>query len=85
MVCKGKQLLPQAVPVLLGPLVRQEFDDVVPALQEGTAVAPDGVRRVGLADSLRIPIQSSAFPVPLPLICNCYVWLTWCSRHLEQP
>src|SRR5690625_870240 len=43
---KGKQLLAQPVAVLARPLVRKEGLDGVAPLQEGGAVAPDGVGRV---------------------------------------
>ncbi len=51
-VRKRKQLLPQPVLPFLGPLLAQELDDLVPPLEEGVAVAPDRVRRVGELDEL---------------------------------
>lgn len=42
-VLEGKQLLPQPVAILNGPLVRQELLDGVAALEELVAIPPDRV------------------------------------------
>ncbi len=38
-----KEVLPQSVAVFFLPLLREELDDLLSALEEGVAVAPDGV------------------------------------------
>jgi hypothetical protein len=56
---KRKQLLPQPVLSFLGPLVAQKDDDLVAPLQEGVAVAPGRVRRVGELDDLGVSLRMS--------------------------
>lgn len=42
-----EELLAEPVPVLFLPLLRQEADDVLAAVEKGATVAPDGVRLSG--------------------------------------
>lgn len=49
-ISKSKQFLPQPIPILLGPFLRQERDDLVVAAEERVAVAPDGVWGVAIFD-----------------------------------
>lgn len=55
-VRESEQLLPQTVALLPDPLVGQELHDFIAALQEGAAVAPDGIGRVAHLDLLRVPV-----------------------------
>jgi hypothetical protein len=55
-VGEGEQLLPQAIAVLFGPLLGKEVHDLVASADEGVAVAPYRVRRVGHLDRFWVSI-----------------------------
>lgn len=59
---EGKELLPQAIAVLFSPLLGQEVDDLVAAVDELVAVPPDGVWGVSHLNRLRVPTS---------------IWLVW--------
>ena len=43
-VGEGEEVLPETVTVLLGPLLGEEVNDLLTALDERVTVAPDGIR-----------------------------------------
>ena len=57
-VSKGEQLLAEAVVPLLAPLVRQELDNLVTALEEMVSVPPDRVGCISELDLVRVPMPS---------------------------
>jgi hypothetical protein len=52
---ESKQLLPQPIPILHGPLLAQEVDNLIRASKERVPVSPDGIRRVPVLHLMRIP------------------------------
>ncbi len=58
---KSKQLFPEPVLALFRPLLLKKFDDLLAALEEGVAVAPDGVRRVGVLDQVGVSLGGGCY------------------------
>lgn len=55
-ISKRKQLLPQPIPVLLGPFISQELDDLLASLEEGIPISPDRVGSIRKLDDFRLSL-----------------------------
>ena len=47
-VCKSKQLLPQPIPILDTPFLRQKLHNFIVALQKGASIPPNRVSRISI-------------------------------------
>lgn len=60
-VRKGKQFLPQSIPILHTPLLSQEIYNLICTLQESIPISPDGIGGVSILHFVRIPGTISTF------------------------